>query len=739
MNDTSSYLQAYKHFFLVFIWAFILPVSLEAQSGEIKLTASNAENGAFFGFSTSLEGDFALIGAAFRSSAYVFERQGNGSWLEVALLTPGIPGEGVRLGNAASLDGHRALVGATEDLVQGNGEAYIFERQSDGSWAEAARLMASDGEASDRFGRAVSVSADRALVGSGSGDTGAAYIFERQGDGSWMEITKLTPGDVVMSGNFARSVALEGDRAVIGGDYSAYLFERQIDGSWLELQKIVPLSNDSNDGFGSFNSISLDGDRILISAPGDDDNGADSGAAFVFERQGDGTWKEVEKILASDGAPDDFFGSSVSLDGDRALIGARGDDDKGAGSGSAYVFKRESNGRWLEIGKLTASDGAPDDEFGFAASLSGEEALIGAIQFNFRPGTAYIYDLSPRVTNFTLIDAETDQPIPGFNPIPQNAVLNIRQLPRLMNVRANTLGDVESVAFGFAGKDVFRVENVPPYALFGDSEGDYAAGKFRRGTQTIMATPYSRDKARGEAGEPSSISFTVISEDPGLIVTQFVLVDAMADTDLFVIEDGATIALSTLPPVNIRADVLGPAESVKFNLEGQGHSRIENVPPYALFGDINGDYASGFFELGLGPQLLTATAFRQANAKGQAGDPLSITVNFIFDAGPDAQTMKRGIDPGLTGMVPEAFELERAYPNPFNPVTTIGYAVPETAQVSLVVYDMLGREVKTLVNGVQQAGRHEVIFEAGNLPSGTYLYRLETPEGTYVQTILLLK
>ena len=89
--------------------------------------------------------------------------------------------------------------------------------------------------------------------------------------------------------------------------------------------------------------------------------------------------------------------------------------------------------------------------------------------------------------------------------------------------------------------------------------------------------------------------------------------------------------------------------------------------------------------------------------------------------------------------IPESYALESNYPNPFNPTTTIRFSVPESAQVRLVVYDVLGRQVRVLVDGVHAAGRHEVVFDASDLSSGTYLYRLETPQGSFVQMMLLVK
>lgn len=88
---------------------------------------------------------------------------------------------------------------------------------------------------------------------------------------------------------------------------------------------------------------------------------------------------------------------------------------------------------------------------------------------------------------------------------------------------------------------------------------------------------------------------------------------------------------------------------------------------------------------------------------------------------------------------PENYSLGQNYPDPFNPQTTIRFSIAEAAQVRLAVYDMMGRTVRVLVNGTVEAGTHDAIFEAGELPSGTYLYRLDTPSGSFTQTMLLVK
>lgn len=89
--------------------------------------------------------------------------------------------------------------------------------------------------------------------------------------------------------------------------------------------------------------------------------------------------------------------------------------------------------------------------------------------------------------------------------------------------------------------------------------------------------------------------------------------------------------------------------------------------------------------------------------------------------------------------LPLEFELSPNYPNPFNPVTTIRYALPEAVDVNLVVYDILGRRVRILFDATQAAGYHSVTFDASDLPSGLYLYRLQAGEFSDVRKMILLK
>ena len=255
---------------------------------------------------------------------------------------------------------------------------------------EVAKLMASDGAADDYFGNAVALDGDTAVIGAYGDDEGAgsAYVFRWDG-ATWVE-HKLTASDGAADDYFGfYSVALDGDTAVIGatgdddlGDRSGSAYVFRWDGAtWIE-HKLTASDGAAYDLFGS--SVAVAGDTAVIGAYGDDEG---AGSAYVFRWDG-ATWVE-HKLTASDGAADDRFGYSVAVDGNTAVIGAAGDDDLGISSGSAYVF-RWDGATWVEH-KLTASDGAAYDRFGEAVALDGNTAVIGAAGFTNSAGSAYVF------------------------------------------------------------------------------------------------------------------------------------------------------------------------------------------------------------------------------------------------------------------------------------------------------------------------------------------------------------
>jgi hypothetical protein len=355
-----------------------------------KLLASDGAANIWFGWSASLDGDTALIGtdeySVGNGSAYVYTRTGT-TWAPQAKL---IASDGVlndEFGYAVSLDGNTALIGAYFDDDNGNasGSAYVFTRTGT-TWTQQAKLIASDGAVQDRFGISVALDGDTALIGAhgNNGYKGAVYVFTRT-DTTWTQQAKLIASDGAAPDCFGWRVALSGDTALIGspqdndlGTYSgsAYVFTRS-GTAWTQEQKILPSDGAVNDFFGW--SVSLDMNTALIGSPFDDDNGGESGSAYIFTRSG-ATWTQQAKLLRSDGAAaEDFSQYAVSLDGDTAIVGAWYDNtNNGTWCGSAYVYTRTGT-IWTERQKLTASDPGLRDHFGCSVALSGDTVIIGAM------------------------------------------------------------------------------------------------------------------------------------------------------------------------------------------------------------------------------------------------------------------------------------------------------------------------------------------------------------------------
>ncbi len=338
---------------------------------------------------------------------------------EVQKLTASDAATGDEFGWSVSVDGDYAIVGAHYDDPSGadSGSAYIYYKDEGGvdNWGQQAKLTALDGAAGDEFGYSVSISGEYAIVGAyhddvNYEDSGSAYIFSKDQGGAdnWGQVTKLTASDGYQYDYFGCSVSIDGDIAVVGAYYSgdpntehytgsAYVFYKDKGGSdnWGEQKELTPSDGVVFDSFGY--SVSISGDYIIVGAIDDDDDGDGSGSAYIYYKdQGGGdNWGQQAKLTASDGAEGDAFGGSVSISGDYAIVGAAADDNaNGVDAGSAYIFYKGEGGvnNWGQQAKLTAAGGQLDDLFGFSVSISGECAIVGSPSNSAgEPGAAYIY------------------------------------------------------------------------------------------------------------------------------------------------------------------------------------------------------------------------------------------------------------------------------------------------------------------------------------------------------------
>ena len=394
---------------------------------QAKINASDKASGDNFGNSVSINGDYAIVGAKndggySEGAAYIFIRSGT-SWSEQAKLTASDKERSDDFGASVAISGNYAIIGdwAKGDFV---GAAYIFIR-SGTSWSQQAKLTAADASNSAWFGSSVSISGDYAIIGAykdkarsqGGTEEGSAYIFVRSGT-SWSQQAKLKASDKAEDDEFGRgekSVSIDGDYAIIGaranddagnGSGSAYIFIRS-GTSWSEQAKLTASDAAAEDYFGT--SVSIDGDYAIVTANEDDDGGSNSGSAYIFIRSGT-SWSQQAKLTASDAYTYDGFGITASISGEYAVVGAFGNDDDGNDSGSAYIFKR-SGTSWSEQAKLTASDASEEDRFGESVAISGDYIIAAAAYDDDdggSTGSAYIYKYNPDLYSITTLEHDDD-------------------------------------------------------------------------------------------------------------------------------------------------------------------------------------------------------------------------------------------------------------------------------------------------------------------------------------------
>ena len=433
------------------------------------LEAGDGAAGDLFGSSVAIFDTYLLVGArsdnnglgANQGSVYVFRRQVNGSWTQETKLTqPDATGSdnfGVSLAISAGASGVTALIGADRHDVAGNNEsgaAYVFFRGGSG-WTQQAKLLPNIPAAGDRFGTAVDVQGDRAVVGaplkdSNGTDNGNVYIFSRSGStwspsgnlpgagtghrfgqavavfgtrvlggspgaavagnpgrgnvrsytlsgSDWVLQSTLTGSDPQFESSFGSTVALNGSTSMVG----APLFDRYGNSDIGQVTVFDGAASvqtlDRGDGIaddlGGY-SVSVSGDTVLYGVPGE--NLADIGsvgAVYVHLRTSTG-WTNPQRIVPTTVSAGMFFGSASAIAGERALIGAEQARIAGQARGAVFHYLR-SNGSFGLLGEVTAGDGASGDRFGFAMALAGDTLVVGAPGANVADvadaGAAYVF------------------------------------------------------------------------------------------------------------------------------------------------------------------------------------------------------------------------------------------------------------------------------------------------------------------------------------------------------------
>jgi hypothetical protein len=274
------------------------------------------------------------------------------------------------------------------------------------STTQQQKIVASDAQAGDYFGRSAAISGDTVVVAAYGEDTtaggaGAAYIFTRSGT-TWSQQQKIQASDAQAGDNLGYSVGIDGDTLVVGAHKedntggadagAAYIFTRS-GTTWSQQAKLTASDAQATDYFGW--SVAIDGDTVVVGAYYEDAGGGDAGAAYIFTRSGT-TWSQQAKLTASDAQATDYFGISAAISGDTVVVGAYQEDTGGSKAGAAYVFTR-SGTTWSQQQKIQASDKQAGDYFGRSAAISGDTVVVGAYREDTTAsdaGAAYIFTRS---------------------------------------------------------------------------------------------------------------------------------------------------------------------------------------------------------------------------------------------------------------------------------------------------------------------------------------------------------
>lgn len=434
------------------------------------LKAANPDKDDVFGTTIALSGNTLVVGAWGESSnatgvngigsnntsrhsgaAYVFVYTPATGWVQQAYLKASNTNAGDNFGNSVAISGDTIVIGAryedssatgvngdeSDNQAGDSGAAYVFVRSAD-TWTQQAYLKASNSGIGDHFGTSVAISGDTIVVGargedsSSTGvdgdatdnlasDSGAAYVYVRDGNGNWSQQAYLKASNTDAGDAFGVSVAIDGETVAVGsvfedsnakgidGDQSnnsatdsgaAYIFSRT-GSSWSQQAYIKSANADEHDYFAG--ALDISGDTLLIGAVHEDSNatgvngdqsnnsasGRSSGAAYVFTRTGQ-SWLQTAYLKASNTGREDWFGHSVAILGDEAIVGARLEDSGASGvngsegdqegyddAGAAYFFVR-NDGEWTQLAYLKASNTDRQDFFGMDVDLSDGLLVVGA-------------------------------------------------------------------------------------------------------------------------------------------------------------------------------------------------------------------------------------------------------------------------------------------------------------------------------------------------------------------------
>ncbi|MCA9179632.1 MAG: hypothetical protein KDB14_34490 [Planctomycetales bacterium] len=553
------------------------------------------------GADVAVDGDTAVMAAPHfdgRGAVVVFARAAD-NWNVQQFIRPNSVQPSDNFGHQIALRGNTLAVSAP-NADSGNGAVYLFQYDGD-TWQELQRIS---GRAGSMLGIDLALDVGALAIAAGDGKVNMYELVANR----WQPNGQIAVPDVQAS-----TVAIDGDRVLVGapndGAGAVYVFRPgQTAMTWTPVARVTSADGASGDRFGE--AIAVSGDRLVVGAPGAQNR---QGVAYLFQQDENG-WTPETRLVNLQGSQGDEFGAAVAIDGERVVVGAPQRDQ---GAGAMFTFSRRNN-RWRQEDELRSADAAAGDNVGYAVAISGATAVVGAPQWNGRPGVAidtagagygYIRTMSPPVQ---VVELETQEEVIagawaqllrgtiGGVPMAELALFDIP------NVEIRTGDDNDVFEVADSGIVAHGLTNL--HVALGD-------GDDRLVTHTARLTPPAAGEYRPEGDHGETLpEGTLFSQ-----LTGWFSYDGGAGHDQLVADSNSRWTLESTRLSASEEESLALANVEEVFLIGDEGSNIFNVVSWS--GDVTLSGGGGTDQLLIDPSQVTqATVI----GGGGAGDHLQI-------------------------------------------------------------------------------------------------------------------
>ena len=415
---------------LFFIFGFAIGQNWTMQN---KITANDRHLDDRFGSAIAYSGNFAVVGSPLHDfdnfnetfinnsgAAYIYQKNSDNEWVFYQKITANKRHANAQFANAVAIKDKTIIIGAHQESLDENnnnflekaGAAYVFLLNENGKWNQSQKIVSLDRDANDKFAHAVGVTDNHLILSAYTQDkdqngnneltdAGAVYVYIKNIDSQWNFHQKIVAQDRDEYDLFGSSLAIDNDKLIVGAVYedhdaygnnfvngsgSAYMFEMNAAEQWFQTQKITAPVRLGKDLFAC--SVAINNNKLVVGAKNCATNESNStpinnaGAAYVFNRDFNGQWAFVQKIIARDRMINDAFGVSVAISDQYIMVGAENQNQHDettfiSNAGAIYTYI-ETNEEWLQSQKIVSDPRNEHSYFGHAIALNGLEAMFTA-------------------------------------------------------------------------------------------------------------------------------------------------------------------------------------------------------------------------------------------------------------------------------------------------------------------------------------------------------------------------